>query len=305
MSEAHALKEYETGIEAHAISVTYPNGLRAIHDASFAVPRASITALVGVNGAGKSSLFKAVMGLVPISHGRVMVTGLPVQAALKKQRIAYVQQSEEVDWSFPVQVEDVVMMGRYGHMGWRRRAGSADKHAVNDALERMGITHLAQRQIGALSGGQRKRVFLARALAQDSQVILLDEPFTGIDAQTEERIMALLTGLREEGRSLLVSTHNLGSVPEYCDHVALVKGTVIANGPTETTYTPENLQRAFGGALRHFTLAGAHLHNDADARELAILTDDERPVVFYDGLQTKRQPGHDMSADEANNGSET
>ncbi|MDG1430875.1 MAG: ATP-binding cassette domain-containing protein, partial [Paracoccaceae bacterium] len=136
------------------------------------------------------------------------------------------------------------------------------------------------------SGGQRKRVFLARALAQDGKVILLDEPFTGVDVKTEDQIINLLRELRDEGRVMLVSTHNLGSVPEFCDRTVLVKGTVLNYGPTETTFTPENLKEAFGGVLRHFTLGGADLHDDGDTRTVTILTDDERPFVQY-GDKTK------------------
>ncbi|WP_341802340.1 ATP-binding cassette domain-containing protein [Paracoccus versutus] len=146
------------------------------------------------------------------------------------------------------------------------------------------------RQIGELSGGQKKRVFLARALAQDGRVILLDEPFTGVDVKTEEQIVALLRELRDEGRVMLVSTHNLGSVPEFCDRVVLVKGTVLAHGPTETTFTRENLEAAFGGVLRHFTLGGQALHDDEDSRHVTILTDDERPLVQY-GDRTHTREG--------------
>jgi manganese/iron transport system ATP-binding protein len=139
-----------------------------------------------------------------------------------------------------------------------------------------------KRQIGELSGGQRKRVFLARALAQDGKVILLDEPFTGIDVKTEETIIKLLREMRDEGRVVVVSTHNLGSVPEFCDHTVLVKQTVLAFGPTKTTFTQENLELAFGGVLRHFVLGGSDLHNDDDSRQIRVITDDEKPFVIYD-----------------------
>ncbi|MGL4404830.1 MAG: ATP-binding cassette domain-containing protein, partial [Notoacmeibacter sp.] len=196
--------------------------------------------------------------------------------------VAYVPQAEEVDWSFPVLVEDVVMMGRYGHMGFFRNPKKADQDAVSNALERVGMADFRKRQIGELSGGQRKRVFLARALAQDGRLILLDEPFTGVDVKTEEAIIELLKQLRDEGRIMLVSTHNLGSVPEFCDRTVLVKGTVLAYGPTETTFTRENLERAFGGVLRHFVLGGSDLHDDDDQRQVTVFTDDERPFVIYD-----------------------
>lgn len=277
-----------TGIEVHDLTVTYRNGLTALTDASFTVPQGSVTALVGVNGAGKSTLFKALMGLLPRGKGTVRIMGHPVETALSQNLVAYVPQAEEVDWSFPVLVEDVVMMGRYGHMGFLRRPRAADRQAVDQALARVNITEFRHRQIGELSGGQKKRVFLARALAQDARVILLDEPFTGVDVQTEEAIITLLRAMRDEGRVMLVSTHDLGSVPEYCDRVVMVKGTVLASGPTDTTFTPANLKRAFGGVLRHFVLGGTDLHDDQDKRSVDVFTDDERPLIFYDDRHRKR-----------------
>ncbi|MEM8730715.1 MAG: manganese/iron ABC transporter ATP-binding protein [Pseudomonadota bacterium] len=269
------------GITARSVTVTYRNGLTALRDASFQIPRGTVAALVGVNGAGKSTLFKAIMGFVPLGQGDIQLLGLDVKDALSQNLVAYVPQSEEVDWSFPVLVEDVVMMGRYGHMGFLRRARPDDHAAVESALARVSMSDYRHRQIGELSGGQKKRVFLARALAQEGQVILLDEPFTGVDVKTEEQIIALMRELRAEGRVMLVSTHNLGTVPEFCDRTVLVKGTVLAYGPTETVFTRENLERAFGGVLRQFTLGGTDLHDDDDARQVSILTDDERPFVHY------------------------
>ncbi|AQS40975.1 MAG: ABC Mn+2/Fe+2 transporter ATPase subunit SitB [Candidatus Tokpelaia hoelldobleri] len=244
------------GIVVDHVTVTYRNGHTALRDASFSLPAGTITALVGINGAGKSTLFKAIMGFAPLRAGKVRVLGKPVRAALRQNLIAYVPQSEEVDWNFPVLVEDVVMMGRYGYMGLLRRPRDADYAAVAAACMRVGIMDLRQRQIGELSGGQKKRVFLARALAQDSSVILLDEPFTGVDATTEEQIITLLRALRDEGRVVLVSTHNLGSVPEFCDHTVLVKGTVLAYGKTKTVFTAKNLQKTFDGTLRSFDRRG-------------------------------------------------
>ncbi|TMM55628.1 manganese/iron ABC transporter ATP-binding protein [Sulfitobacter sabulilitoris] len=269
------------GIRARDVTVTYRNGHTALRDASFEIPRGTVTALVGVNGAGKSTLFKAIMGFVPMARGDIAVLGRSVKDALRENLVAYVPQAEEVDWAFPVLVEDVVMMGRYGHMGFLRRPSDTDRKKVSEALERVGMSAYRHRQIGELSGGQRKRVFLARALAQEGQVILLDEPFTGVDVKTEEQIVALLRALRDEGRVMLVSTHNLGSVPEFCDRTILVKGTVTAFGPTDEVFTRENLETAFGGVLRHFTLGGADLHDDDDPREIRIITDDERPFVHY------------------------
>jgi len=281
-------KGTETGLTVDDVTVTYRNGHTALRSASFSIPRGTITALVGVNGAGKSTIFKAIMGFVPLAAGAVSIFDQPARDALKKNLVAYVPQAEEVDWSFPVLVEDVVMMGRYGHMNFLRIPTKRDHQMVDEALARVNMVDYRKRQIGELSGGQKKRVFLARALAQEGQVILLDEPFTGVDVNTEEQIVALLKALRDEGRIMLVSTHNLGSVPEFCDRAVFVKGTVIAAGKTEDTFTEENLQKAFGGSLRHFILGGTDLHDDADPRHLKVITDDERPFVIYskDGTAT-------------------
>jgi manganese/iron transport system ATP-binding protein len=166
-------------------------------------------------------------------------------------------------------------------MGFLRIPSAEDKRKVAEALDRVGMTGFRERQIGELSGGQKKRVFLARALAQEGQVILLDEPFTGVDVKTEDAIVALMRELRAEGRLMLVSTHNLGSVPDYCDQVVMLLNTVLAAGPTGEVFTQANLERAFGGTLRRFQLEGTQLHEDDDRRGLTVLTDDERPAVFY------------------------
>jgi len=266
------------GLIVSGATVTYRNGHTALRDVSFAIPRGTITALVGVNGSGKSTLFKAVMGFVPVSLGSISILGGSVGQALKSNVVAYVPQSEDVDWNFPVLVEDVVMMGRYGHMNLLRLPRRQDREAVNVALERVGMAAFRKRQIGELSGGQKKRVFLARALAQDAHVILLDEPFTGVDVTTEEAIVALLRGLRDEGRVILVSTHNLGSVPEFCDRAVLLNRTVLAAGLTEEVFTQANLERAFGGVLRHFVL-DEKLR--AGVSSVDVISDDERPLVIY------------------------
>ncbi len=271
----------EKGLTVNGVTVTYRNGHTALRNASFSIPKGTITALVGINGAGKSTIFKAIMGFVPLAAGTVSIFGEPASAALKRNLVAYVPQAEEVDWSFPVLVEDVVMMGRYGHMNFFRIPTKHDHRMVEEALARVNMLDYRKRQIGELSGGQKKRVFLARALAQEGKVILLDEPFTGVDVTTEEQIIALLKSLRDEGRIMLVSTHNLGSVPDFCDRAVFVKGTVIASGKTKDTFTEANLQAAFGGSLRHFILGGADLHDDADPRHLKVITDDERPFVIY------------------------
>ena len=269
------------GIVAKNVSVVYRNGNVALRDATFEVPQSSICALVGVNGSGKSTLFKAIMGFVPLTTGSVSLLGQPAGKTLARNTVAYVPQNEDVDWDFPVLVEDVVMMGRYGHMGFMRRPSKRDQKIVDQALDRVGMTKYRERQIGELSGGQKKRVFLARALAQEGQVILLDEPFTGVDVSSEDAIIELLRSLRDEGHVILVSTHNLGSVPQFCDQVVLVNRTVLAYGETETVFTQKNLEDAFGGTLRFHVLAGTDLHDDDDQRQVTVISDDERPVVLY------------------------
>ncbi len=273
------------------VTVVYPNGVTAVRDATFALGAGTICGLVGVNGSGKSTIFKSIMGFLKPAKGFVSLAGMAVPEALRRGLVAYVPQSEDVDWGFPVLVEDVVMMGRYGHMGLMRIASRADREAVDEALRRVDMHEFRKRQIGELSGGQKKRVFLARALAQGSEIILLDEPFTGVDVRTEAAIVGLMRELRGEGRLMLVSTHNLGSVPEFCDQVVLINKTVIAAGPTATTFTAANLEKAFGGALRHLRLEGRELHEDADARKLTVITDDERALVLYGEREQERMMG--------------
>lgn len=270
-----------SGIKAEGLSVVYRNGNVALSDATFSIPTSTICALVGINGSGKSTLFKAIMGLVPLARGSVNILGTPAGKTLARNTVAYVPQNEEVDWNFPVLVEDVVMMGRYGHMGFLRRASALDKRKVDEALERVSMQDYRHRQIGELSGGQKKRVFLARALAQEGQVILLDEPFTGVDVTTEDAIIELLKSLRDEGKVMLVSTHNLGSVPQFCDQVVLVNRKVLDAGPTESVFTQENLEQAFGGTLRFHVLGSTELHDDDDQRQVTVISDDERPFVLY------------------------
>lgn len=243
------------GIEVKNAWVTYRNGHPALRDACLNLPAATTAALIGVNGSGKSTLFKAIMGFIPLTAGSVSILGMSPRQAQRRNLVSYVPQSEEVDWNFPVLVEDVVMMGRYGHMGMLRFVRKEDRQAVNSALERVGMLDYRRRQIGELSGGQKKRVFLARSIAQNGQVILLDEPFTGIDMKSEAQVIALLRELQHEGRTLLVSTHHLDSVPDYCNYTILVKGTILACGPTQETFTQENLERAFSGMHRHTPLA--------------------------------------------------
>ncbi|MDH4444643.1 MAG: ATP-binding cassette domain-containing protein [Akkermansiaceae bacterium] len=266
-------------LDVEGVSVAYANGHLALHDTSFQLQGGTICALVGVNGSGKSTLFKSIMGFVKPEAGNVMINGLPIRDVLKQHLVAYVPQAEEVDWQFPVSVWDVAMMGRYGSMNFLRIPRAQDKAKVEESLRRVSMWEFKDRQIGELSGGQKKRVFLARALAQEARVILLDEPFTGVDVKTEEAIIALLRDLRSEGCIILVSTHNLGSVPEFCDQVVLINRTVLAYGPTSEVFTEQNLAAAFGGVLRQFHFEQSTIQ-EHDGRKIRILTDDERPLIF-------------------------
>lgn len=268
-----------TSLEVEGVSVTYPNGHQALNDASFHLGAGTICALVGVNGSGKSTLFMSIMGFANPTAGSVRINGMPVRESLKKHAVAYVPQSEEVDWQFPVSVADVVMMGRYGAMNFMRIPRTADRQKVEESLRRVSMWEYRDRQIGELSGGQKKRVFLARALAQGGRVILLDEPFTGVDVKTEEAIIALLHELKEAGCIIFVSTHNLGSVPEFCDQVVLINRTVLAYGATADVFTAQNLAKAFGGVLREFQFEQSTIQ-EHDGRQVRVLSDDERPLVF-------------------------
>ncbi len=232
-------------IEIRDVTVRYGDSL-ALERVSLQVRPGCVTGLVGMNGSGKSTLFKAIMGLVRPSDGEVRLHGVDPKRARMRAEVAYVPQHEEVDWHFPLCVRDVVMMGRYGHQGIMRRARATDHAAVRDALERVDLTDLAQRQIGRLSGGQKKRAFVARAIAQDAQILLLDEPFAGVDTRSEAMISALLRDLAREGRAILIATHNLHSLPELADEAVLLRRTVLFQGPVSEALRPERLAATFG-----------------------------------------------------------
>lgn len=234
-------------ISIHDLSVVYNNARLALYNASCNIEADSITALVGPNGCGKSTLFKSIMGFLKPQQGKVEVAGFSVKKAQKQQLIAYVPQADEVDWNFPISVFDVVMMGRYGYMNFMRSPKAKDRRLVMESLERVGMTDFCDRQIGELSGGQKKRAFLARALAQEGRIILLDEPFTGVDIKTEKRMIDLLLQLKDERHTILVSTHDLASISTFCDRTILLNRTVLASGTTAETFTEENLTMTFGG----------------------------------------------------------
>ncbi|MBE9031759.1 metal ABC transporter ATP-binding protein [filamentous cyanobacterium LEGE 11480] len=257
MSQAHT--NPQTGIQIKHLSVVYPNGKEALHDANVSLKSGAITALVGMNGAGKSTLFKTIMGFLRAKTGQITIASMPLSYARKKQLVAYMPQAEDVDWNFPVSVWDVVMMGRYGYMNWLRIPRSRDRHIVRESIERVGLWELRDRQIGELSGGQKKRVFLARALAQQATILLLDEPFAGVDVTTERSMIELLVGLQQQGHTILISTHDLASIQGFCDQVILINRTILDYGETADVFTPENLSRAFGGNIADLSVSKAWL----------------------------------------------
>jgi ABC-type Mn2+/Zn2+ transport system ATPase subunit len=260
-TQPHALGA--TGLQLRGLAAGYGDGL-VLQDVDLDLPRGSLTAVIGPNGSGKSTLLRAILGLTPVVVGSVTVDGVPADRA--RQQIAYVPQREAVDWSFPISAGDVVMMGRYPRLGVLRRPGVEDRRRVVEALGRMGIENLAERQIGALSGGQQQRVFLARALVQDASVLLLDEPMTGVDQATEQAIDALLRALRDEGATVVQTTHDLEWAAEHSDRLAFVNRRIVAFGPPSETFTPPILHATFGGELlivesgdhRHIHAGGHH-----------------------------------------------
>lgn len=245
-----------TAVEVRDLTVAYRER-PVLWDVDLDVPAGSLTALVGPNGAGKSTLLKAVLGLVPAAAGQVRVLGRPL--AEVRGRVAYVPQRGQVDWDFPVTVEDVVRMGTYGRLAWWARPGREEKRLASEALERVGMAAFAGRQIRQLSGGQQQRAFLARALAQGGELLILDEPFQGVDAVTEREIIALLRGLRDQGATVLAVHHDLQTVPAYFDHVALLNVQLVAAGPVAQVFTEDNLRLAYGerGALVEREPAGS------------------------------------------------
>lgn len=234
-----------SAIRARGVVVDY-GSVRALDGVDLEIAPGQVTGLVGMNGSGKSTLFKALMGTVRLEAGEVRLDGMDPRTARKQGVVGYVPQSEDVDWAFPLSVRDVVMTGRYGHMGPTRRARPADRAAVANALERVELTELAGRQIGRLSGGQRKRVFVARAIAQGARTMLLDEPFAGVDKRSEATIVRLLHELAAQGCAVVVATHDLHALPQLAQSVVLLRRHVLFHGPVAEGLAPEHLVRAFG-----------------------------------------------------------
>lgn len=236
-------------LEVQGLTVAY-DGAPVVQDVSFKVSKGKLVGIVGPNGAGKTTMIKAMMDSLPIVSGRVEVLG--EQGKHARRELIYVPQRASVDWDFPLTVRDVVMQGRYGSLGLLKRPRAEDRDRVASALEKVGITSLADRQIGELSGGQQQRVFLARALAQDGSVYLMDEPFQGVDAATESAIIDVLRALRTAQKTVIVVHHDLSTVRDYFDELILLNVQLIAHGPTAETFTPELLQKAYGGKLAMF-----------------------------------------------------
>mgnify|MGYP002623594106 FL=1 len=249
-----------TVLEFHDLTVAY-HTRPVLWDVDLSVPEGRLVAVVGPNGAGKSTLLKAALDLVPLASGYVRVFGQPYDEV--RTRVAYVPQRESVDWGFPASVFDVVLMGRYGRAGWFRRPSADDRRRATEALERVGMADYAGRQISRLSGGQQQRTFLARALAQDAELYLMDEPFAGVDAVTERAIVALLHELRDQGRTVVCVHHDLQTVPEYFDWVALLNMRLVAAGPLDQAFTTANLNATYGGRLAILERAATRLLRDA------------------------------------------
>lgn len=233
-------------VEVHDVTVAYQRK-PVLWDVDVSIPSGKLVAIVGPNGAGKSTLLKAILGLVPLTSGRIDIFSRPLREA--RSLVGYVPQRESVDWDFPIDAKGVVLMGRYGRMGWLRRASTQDKDAAMNALKSVGMQDFADRQIGQLSGGQQQRVFLARALAQDTPLYLMDEPFAGVDASTEEAILRVLRSMQAAGRTVVAVHHDLQTVNAYFDHVIMLNMRLVASGSVSEVFTHSNIQRTYGARL--------------------------------------------------------
>lgn len=233
-------------LETHDLTVTY-HKRPVLYGVDVSVPEGNLVGIIGPNGAGKSTFIKSIMGVIPSSGGWVRVFGKPLKESL--HRVGYVPQRESVDWDFPVTVMDVALMGTYGKLGLFRRVGKKERMIASECLEKVGMLPYANRQIGNLSGGQQQRVFLARALAQDSDIYFMDEPFAGVDAATEAAIVGLLQEIRAKGKTVLVVHHDLQSAQQYFDMLMLLNMRLVEFGKTEDVFTPELLHKTYGGKL--------------------------------------------------------
>ncbi|MCK8825202.1 metal ABC transporter ATP-binding protein [Fuchsiella alkaliacetigena] len=232
----------EAVVELEEVTVSY-NEEPVLKEVSFSISQGEKVGIIGPNGAGKSTLIKAIMGLLAVDQGNIKVLGGSIDENRKK--VAYIPQKEKIDWDFPISVEEVVMMGRYAHLGLFKRPQKEDRQLVNKSLEEVGMAEYKERQLGKLSGGQKQRVFLARALAQGAEILLLDEPFAGVDQTTQEAIYALLAEISEQGKTVIVVNHDLKRVEEYFENLVLINQRLIAYGTAETVFTHQHLQEAF------------------------------------------------------------
>lgn len=233
-------------LELHDLTVSYAKK-PVLYGVDVQVPQGALVGIIGPNGAGKSTMIRAIMGLTPASSGWVQIFGESFEK--NRHRVGYVPQREQVDWDFPVNVMDVVLMGRYGRRGWLRRVTKEDKKIAEESLDKVGMLPFRNRQIANLSGGQQQRVFLARALAQQSDLYLMDEPFAGVDATTERAIVTLLQDLQSQGKTILVVHHDLTTAKEYFDHLLLLNMRLVSFGKTQDVFTVEQLQKTYGGRL--------------------------------------------------------
>jgi manganese/zinc/iron transport system ATP- binding protein len=262
----------EDALVVSGLSVAYGKRI-VLRNVAAEISRGQAVGVVGPNGGGKSTLLKAIAGIIPILTGQVTLFGKPISE--QRSSVAFMPQREIVDWEFPVTAADVVMMGRYPRMRWPHRAGAHDHKVVSEMLERVGMTEFRDRQIGALSGGQQQRVFVARALAQEADVLLLDEPMTGIDASTQEVIMEIIEEQRQQGKIVLLATHDLFAASCACDCLCCVGERAVSFGPTEEMYNEKTLTEVFGGPViilgqqgepqpAHGYMPGHGVHHDHD-----------------------------------------
>lgn len=261
MNAAELAAQNPKAIEVTDLTVAY-HDRPVLWDIDLEAPPGILMAIVGPNGAGKTTLIKSILGLVPIAAGQVLIYGKPYEQ--QRRLVGYVPQRGSVDWDFPTNVQDVVLMGRYGNLGWVRRPGKDEHKLACEALEKVGMLDFAGRQISQLSGGQQQRVFLARALVQDAQVYFMDEPFQGVDIKTEKAIVTLLQELRSAGSTVVVVHHDLQTVPEYFDWVTLLNVRRIASGPVDEVFNETNLRTAYGGRV---AFAGQQVHEESAQQE--------------------------------------